>query len=46
LAAKELEKEAEGRNFWMCSKKCIIIFTAIIVVGAGVGLGLYFGLRQ
>ena len=44
--AKEMEEVQASTNFWACSTKCVLLFGAIIIIAAGAGVGLYFGLKS
>ncbi|CDW88759.1 UNKNOWN [Stylonychia lemnae] len=43
--AYQLEKEAKKREFWACSKKCILMSAVIALILLGIILGIYFGVN-
>jgi uncharacterized membrane protein YhaH (DUF805 family) len=44
--AADLEGQEARKSFWCCSKACVILFVGLAIVGVGVGLGVYFGIRS
>jgi hypothetical protein len=44
--AADLEREETQRSFWCFSKTCVFLFVGLAILGTGVGLGIYFGIRS
>jgi uncharacterized membrane protein YhaH (DUF805 family) len=44
--AADLEGQEARKSFWCFSKTCLILFIGLAIVGVGVGLGVYFGIRS